>query len=81
MAAVQRLLCTASSPNGVAAAGMRCMATSLAPEQQNHAAAAAAFPFTAATERRWRPAAQERNVQWVFLGCPGVGKGTYASRL
>ncbi|CAN6464133.1 unnamed protein product [Victoria cruziana] len=24
---------------------------------------------------------QNRNVQWVFLGCPGVGKGTYASRL
>ncbi|XP_031477917.1 probable adenylate kinase 6, chloroplastic [Nymphaea colorata] len=24
---------------------------------------------------------QDRNVQWVFLGCPGVGKGTYASRL
>ncbi|XP_047327076.1 probable adenylate kinase 6, chloroplastic [Impatiens glandulifera] len=23
----------------------------------------------------------ERNVQWVFLGCPGVGKGTYAGRL
>ncbi|XP_030548766.1 probable adenylate kinase 6, chloroplastic [Rhodamnia argentea] len=22
-----------------------------------------------------------RNYQWVFLGCPGVGKGTYASRL
>lgn len=22
-----------------------------------------------------------RNVQWVFLGVPGVGKGTYASRL
>ncbi|GMI87021.1 adenosine kinase [Hibiscus trionum] len=22
-----------------------------------------------------------RNVQWAFLGCPGVGKGTYASRL
>ncbi|KAK9283894.1 hypothetical protein L1049_012149 [Liquidambar formosana] len=22
-----------------------------------------------------------RIVQWVFLGCPGVGKGTYASRL
>ncbi|KAK2633837.1 hypothetical protein Ddye_028629 [Dipteronia dyeriana] len=22
-----------------------------------------------------------RHVQWVFLGCPGVGKGTYASRL
>lgn len=24
---------------------------------------------------------KDRNVQWVFLGCPGVGKGTYASRL
>ncbi|XVF55404.1 hypothetical protein PTKIN_Ptkin06aG0033400 [Pterospermum kingtungense] len=23
----------------------------------------------------------QRNVQWVFLGSPGVGKGTYASRL
>ncbi|KAL2323304.1 hypothetical protein Fmac_027683 [Flemingia macrophylla] len=23
----------------------------------------------------------ERRVQWAFLGCPGVGKGTYASRL
>ncbi|KAL9418960.1 hypothetical protein AB3S75_036839 [Citrus x aurantiifolia] len=22
-----------------------------------------------------------KHVQWVFLGCPGVGKGTYASRL
>ncbi|XP_078445983.1 adenylate kinase 1, chloroplastic-like [Wolffia australiana] len=22
-----------------------------------------------------------KNVQWAFLGCPGVGKGTYASRL
>ncbi|KAG6728483.1 hypothetical protein I3842_02G175200 [Carya illinoinensis] len=24
---------------------------------------------------------QDRTIQWVFLGCPGVGKGTYASRL
>eukprot|EP00262_Sarcandra_glabra_P007161 TRINITY_DN1977_c0_g1_i1.p1 TRINITY_DN1977_c0_g1~~TRINITY_DN1977_c0_g1_i1.p1 ORF type:complete len:285 (+),score=39.41 TRINITY_DN1977_c0_g1_i1:85-939(+) len=24
---------------------------------------------------------KDRSVQWVFLGCPGVGKGTYASRL
>ncbi|XP_011006606.1 PREDICTED: adenylate kinase 1, chloroplastic-like [Populus euphratica] len=24
---------------------------------------------------------KEGNIQWVFLGCPGVGKGTYASRL
>lgn len=27
------------------------------------------------------PQSIKRNVQWVFLGCPGVGKGTYASRL
>lgn len=24
---------------------------------------------------------KDSNVQWVFLGCPGVGKGTYASKL
>ncbi|KAJ6799598.1 adenylate kinase 1, chloroplastic-like [Iris pallida] len=32
---------------------------------------------------RGAPAAgsERRGVQWVFLGCPGVGKGTYASRL
>ncbi|XVF75471.1 hypothetical protein PTKIN_Ptkin13bG0190700 [Pterospermum kingtungense] len=24
---------------------------------------------------------KDRNARWVFLGCPGVGKGTYASRL
>lgn len=34
---------------------------------------------SSATSRCDRPA--DRNVQWVFLGCPGVGKGTYASRL
>jgi len=27
------------------------------------------------------PPRENRNIQWVFLGCPGVGKGTYASRL
>lgn len=26
-------------------------------------------------------ASNEKNIHWVFLGCPGVGKGTYASRL
>ncbi|KAM4089855.1 hypothetical protein ACJW30_09G015900 [Castanea mollissima] len=34
---------------------------------------------TATTLSRKDP--KDRNVQWVFLGCPGVGKGTYASRL
>ncbi|XP_076921384.1 adenylate kinase 1, chloroplastic-like [Bidens hawaiensis] len=27
------------------------------------------------------PKGDSRSFQWVFLGCPGVGKGTYASRL
>lgn len=52
--------------------------TSLATEQAP--SAAAGFPFAAEERVRRRPMA-ERNVQWVFLGCPGVGKGTYASRL
>ncbi|KAL8154260.1 hypothetical protein V2J09_012020 [Rumex salicifolius] len=43
---------------------------------------------SAATPSIWRafassalPDRSKRNIQWVFLGCPGVGKGTYASRL
>ncbi|EER95578.1 hypothetical protein BDA96_01G553600 [Sorghum bicolor] len=75
MAAVQRLLRAAAS--GGSAAARRRM-TSLATEQAP--SAAAGFPF-AAEERARRLPMAERNVQWVFLGCPGVGKGTYASRL
>jgi len=74
---VQRLL-RAVAPGGSAAAAVRRRMTSLAPEQAP--SAAAGFPF-AAEQRARRPVAAERNVQWVFLGCPGVGKGTYASRL
>ncbi|GJN30181.1 hypothetical protein PR202_gb18467 [Eleusine coracana subsp. coracana] len=82
MAAVQRLFRAAASGGAATAASMRRM-TSLATEQAPSAAAAAAatgFPFKAEEKLTRRPAA-ERNVQWVFLGCPGVGKGTYASRL
>ena len=39
----------------------------------------ASMVHKAAAAKRRDPS--ERNVQWVFLGCPGVGKGTYASRL
>ncbi|QCE06240.1 probable adenylate kinase 1, chloroplastic isoform X2 [Vigna unguiculata] len=40
-------------------------------------------PYAAASFRRVSPRdnLSKRCVQWVFLGCPGVGKGTYASRL
>uniref|UniRef100_A0A2P2J8W4 adenylate kinase n=1 Tax=Rhizophora mucronata TaxID=61149 RepID=A0A2P2J8W4_RHIMU len=40
--------------------------------------------FSLFARRNYLPLRQDpkdRNVQWVFLGCPGVGKGTYASRL
>ncbi|KAJ4744407.1 adenylate kinase [Rhynchospora pubera] len=38
-------------------------------------------PCTRMTPPVSRDALGTRSVQWVFLGCPGVGKGTYASRL
>jgi adenylate kinase len=79
MAAVQMLFRAAATGGGVTAASMRRM-SSLAMEQAPSAAAATGFPFNAEEKLTRRPAA-ERNVQWVFLGCPGVGKGTYASRL
>ncbi|PKU64618.1 probable adenylate kinase 1, chloroplastic [Dendrobium catenatum] len=44
----------------------------------------AAAQFPASLMRGSLPAQsdmKERGVHWVFLGCPGVGKGTYASRL
>lgn len=40
--------------------------------------AAAAQP---ASEAWSSPSSSRRGPQWIFLGCPGVGKGTYASRL
>lgn len=37
---------------------------------------------TAQLEKSSSPSPSKgRNFHWVFLGCPGVGKGTYASRL
>ncbi|URD76764.1 adenylate kinase [Musa troglodytarum] len=47
-------------------------------------AAESGFSFPASQARQGvapRRDPGSRNVQWVFLGCPGVGKGTYASRL
>jgi adenylate kinase len=36
---------------------------------------------TAHDRQQHRQEERNRGPQWVFLGCPGVGKGTYASRL
>ncbi|GMH26412.1 hypothetical protein Nepgr_028255 [Nepenthes gracilis] len=38
-------------------------------------------PAFSCGSRSLRADNKSRNVQWVFLGCPGVGKGTYSSRL
>ncbi|KAK7279400.1 hypothetical protein RJT34_24451 [Clitoria ternatea] len=68
MAAITRLAKRVSSLSPHAS---RCLTNSHAP------------PYDAASFRLARPREdlKNRRVQWVFLGCPGVGKGTYASRL
>ncbi|XP_062227088.1 probable adenylate kinase 6, chloroplastic isoform X2 [Phragmites australis] len=72
MAGISRAIrtCTAASRRSLAAAA--------AAAQSKEAAAAG---VRAATGRKGRDREDGRRVQWVFLGCPGVGKGTYASRL
>ena len=64
-----------------AAASRRTLAAASGAALPKEAAAAAAGVRAAATGRRGRDQEDGRRVQWVFLGCPGVGKGTYASRL
>nr|AEV41078.1 putative adenylate kinase [Oryza minuta] len=71
MAAISRAI------RACAAAGSRRSMASSAKE-----VAAAGARVAAAVARRGREQEEDgRRVQWVFLGCPGVGKGTYASRL
>ncbi|XP_066348697.1 LOW QUALITY PROTEIN: probable adenylate kinase 6, chloroplastic [Miscanthus floridulus] len=64
-----------------AAASRRTLAAASGAALPKEEAAAAAGVRAAATGRRGRDQEDGRRVQWVFLGCPGVGKGTYASRL
>ena len=76
MAGISRAIraCAAASRRTLAAASGAAL-----PKEE--AAAAGAGVRAAATGRRGRDQEDGRRVQWVFLGCPGVGKGTYASRL
>ncbi|XP_015899550.3 adenylate kinase 1, chloroplastic isoform X1 [Ziziphus jujuba] len=57
----------------------RCFSSAVAVSETNNAASYVP-PFVLDSNRP-RKDPKDRNVQWVFLGCPGVGKGTYASRL
>ncbi|XP_062185898.1 probable adenylate kinase 6, chloroplastic [Phragmites australis] len=79
MAGISRAIsaCAAASRRSLAAAASAAAPPKDAAEAGVRAAAAAA----AATGRTGRDREDGRRVQWVFLGCPGVGKGTYASRL
>ncbi|XP_030542505.1 adenylate kinase 1, chloroplastic [Rhodamnia argentea] len=61
----------------------RCF-TSASPSQPTPSSPSSSpplFAFSTNPDLARRQDAERRNVQWVFLGCPGVGKGTYASRL
>ncbi|KAM0942181.1 putative adenylate kinase [Dioscorea sansibarensis] len=75
MAALSRFLRTTAS----AARGMATVASEAGVRYQAGLAAGPKMGSPVAAVGRKDTA--ERNVQWVFLGCPGVGKGTYASRL
>lgn len=74
MAGISRAIraCAAASRRTLAAASGAAL-----PKEE----AAGSAVRAAATGRRGRDQEDGRRVQWVFLGCPGVGKGTYASRL
>ncbi|KAG8374272.1 hypothetical protein BUALT_Bualt11G0114300 [Buddleja alternifolia] len=67
------------SPTTTMAAMARFFRSSSSAIRRSMSTAAAGELKSQPCPRRIDPKA--RNVQWVFLGCPGVGKGTYASRL
>ncbi|CAL2267868.1 unnamed protein product [Prunus armeniaca] len=58
----------------------RCLYSGIAPEPGSHGSS----PYSPRLGPKPNLSVKDpkdRNVQWVFLGSPGVGKGTYASRL
>ncbi|PKU87769.1 adenylate kinase 1, chloroplastic-like [Dendrobium catenatum] len=78
MAALNRFVRAAAGTAATLSVARRAM-SAIASESGARMPASFARAGLALPEVRRDPA--ERNVQWVFLGCPGVGKGTYASRL
>lgn len=77
MAAITRLVRRTSSISYLAS---KCLSMAVASETSSHAPPYNAPPFHPKPLLP-RKDPKDRNVQWIFLGCPGVGKGTYASRL
>lgn len=68
MAAMIRLFRSSSSSSSLIS---RSLSTAAASETVK----SRSYPHSTSVEPK------AKSVQWVFLGCPGVGKGTYASRL
>ncbi|XP_051113870.1 adenylate kinase [Andrographis paniculata] len=68
MAAAIRLIRSVSSPSSASVLVRRSASTAAGAELKSHSCPTGIDP-------------KGRSVQWVFLGSPGVGKGTYASRL
>ncbi|XP_061360136.1 probable adenylate kinase 1, chloroplastic isoform X2 [Gastrolobium bilobum] len=75
MAAITRLAKRASSFSSLA---IRCFSST---EINSHAPPYSPASFRLKPQVPPREDLKNKHVQWVFLGCPGVGKGTYASRL
>lgn len=81
MAVISRLLRLSSSSNSTLISAIIARKfTSVTSENAHHSSpsligAKSNKPLILRTEPKGR------NVHWVFLGCPGVGKGTYAGRL
>jgi adenylate kinase len=66
----------------IRACGGAASRRSLSVAASKEAPAAAAAAVVVAGRRAGRDRGEDGSrVQWVFLGCPGVGKGTYAGRL
>uniref|UniRef100_A0ACD5Z1D0 Uncharacterized protein n=1 Tax=Avena sativa TaxID=4498 RepID=A0ACD5Z1D0_AVESA len=63
-----------------ATASRRNLSVAAASPKEASAAAAAAL-VAGRRGGSWDRGEDGSRVQWVFLGCPGVGKGTYAGRL
>ncbi|KAM5559935.1 adenylate kinase 1, chloroplastic [Rosa sericea] len=80
MAALTRLAKPSFAQHSPISYLSRCLYSGLGSEPSSHAAASYS-PHLGPKPSLSVKDPKDRNVQWVFLGSPGVGKGTYASRL
>ncbi|XP_020079906.1 probable adenylate kinase 6, chloroplastic [Ananas comosus] len=81
MAILNRLMRGRAAASAAAAAAAARRFAAAASSEVGAAFAASVGREGETAERRTKRDPRSWNVQWVFLGCPGVGKGTYASRL